>query len=206
MPIHGKPEPGLLERGAAGELGRTVSAQLNADMAVALFHEALHVVHHLADVAARGVGIAVHGEARLAAEQLINGHSGAFAFDVPERLIESAEGVVENGTVAPVRAGVGGLPDVLDVVGVAPAAERVEVFLNGGFHRERALVERGAAQAVQAGFAGLDLHDDHAHARLGRGEDGSHAGDLERRVAAGRASGGNLSGRGGRRGGERKSD
>ena len=84
--------------------------------------------------------------------------------------------------VAPVRADVGGLPDVLDLVGVAADEERLQVLLDGGLDDQRALGEGGAAEAVQARLAGHDLDDDEADA-VGRGEDRLDVGDLQRRQA-----------------------
>ena len=67
----------------AGELGRTVAAKLNADMAIAALHVLPHAGFERGEVLAAGMRITIHREAALAAEQLVNRHSGALAFDIP---------------------------------------------------------------------------------------------------------------------------
>jgi hypothetical protein len=75
------------------------------------------------------VAINGHAGATLPTEQLIERHPGAFALDVPERGIDSAEGVHEHGTVAPIRTLIHRLPEVLDVVRVFADEERSQVFV-----------------------------------------------------------------------------
>jgi hypothetical protein len=113
--------------------------------------------------------VAVHRKAAFPAEQLVNGHSGPFAFDIPKRLIQSAQRVIQDRPVSPVRTGVRRLPKVVDVVRVAAAAEGIQILVNGGFYRQRALVEGCAAQPIQAGLARLDLDHDEPHFRLRSG-------------------------------------
>src|ERR1700722_4288794 len=125
------------------------------------------------------MGIAVDGETGLAAEQLIDGHIGAFAFDVPKGLVEPAECVVEDGSVAPVRADKKGLPEVFDVVYVFADAEIGHIVVDGGHDDFGALGESGAAHAVEAGFGGLYFYDDQVGA-LGRGADGFYGTDGDR--------------------------
>ena len=59
------------------------------------------------------------GEPALAAQQLIDGHVRPLALDVPERHVHAAHRVEQHRAVPPVRADVGRLPDVLDLVDVA---------------------------------------------------------------------------------------
>ena len=61
---------------------------------------------------------------------------GPLALDVPERHVDAAHRVEQHRAVPPVRADVGRLPDVLDLVGVAADQERLEVLLDGRLHRE----------------------------------------------------------------------
>src|ERR1700722_16056276 len=117
------------------------------------------------------MGIAVDGETGLAAEQLIDGHIGAFAFDVPKGLVEPAECVVEDGPVAPVGADEEGLPEVFYVVYFFADAEIGHVVVDSGHDYFGSLREGGAAHAVEAGFGGLYLYDDQVGALRG-GSDG----------------------------------
>ena len=122
------------------------------------------------EVAARGVGVQRRRLAALAAEQLVDGHARPLALDVPQRLVDAGQRVVQHRPAAPVGADVGRLIDVFDVVRVAADQERLEVLLDRGDDRQRPLGERGAAQPVQARLAGLDFDDDQANA-VGRGAD-----------------------------------
>ena len=54
--------------------------------------------------------------------------SGALALDVPQRDVHAAHRVEQHRAVAPVRAHVARLPDVLDLVDVAADEERLEVL------------------------------------------------------------------------------
>ncbi len=87
------------------------------------------------------------------------------------------EGVVEHWPIAPVGAELGGLPDVLDVVGVTPGHKGLQVLLDSGHDGERPLGERGATEPVQARLACVDAHDHEADA-LRRGADRSDVGYL----------------------------
>jgi hypothetical protein len=117
--------------------------------------------------------------AALAAHELVDGHAGAFALDVPQRLVDAGQRVVEHRATAPVGADVGRLIDILDVVRAAAEEERLEILLDRGHHGQRALGEGGAAEAVQAGLARLDLDHDQAYA-VGRGTDGLDTRDARR--------------------------
>jgi len=171
----------LLEVRIFGELRRTVSAQLDADVPKTTLDVLLDAGFERRQVFAAGVAVTIHGKTAFAAKQLIDGHAGAFAFDVPKRLVKPAQGVVQDGPIPPIRTGVSGLPDVFDVVGVATAAERVEVFLDGNFHREWPLIESRATQAVQPWLARLDLYNNKPDSAVRGGQDETHFRNLERR-------------------------
>src|SRR6185503_13369787 len=103
---------------AAGSAARAVGRQarypaLHADVAVAHLHPAPRVFLDLLEIASAGVEIEVGAEANLAAEQLIERHVRAFALDVPQRDVHAAHRVEERWAVAPVRAHIRRLPDVL---------------------------------------------------------------------------------------------
>ena len=91
--------------------------------------------------------------------------SGLAALDVPQRLVDAADGVVQHRAVAPVGAVVHRLPDVVDAVGGLADQERLQILLDGRHDQVGALREGAAAVAVQAVLIGDDLDDDQPHAR-----------------------------------------
>src|SRR5262249_49859630 len=119
------------------------------------------------EVAAGGVAVGVDGLAAFAAEELIHGHAGPLAEDVPQGHVHAADGVVEHRAVAPVGADERGLPDVLDLGGVLADEERLEEAVDGGLNHASALGEGGTAQAVEPRLAGGHLDDDKADLRGG---------------------------------------
>ena len=144
--------------------GHTRQADLHADMTPALRHVFLRVVDDFFELGAAGVGVGVGGFPAFSSGELIDRHAGLAALDVPERLVDAADGVVENGAVFPVRAVVAGLPDVFDAVGGFPQQKGLEVFLDRGLDQVGALRERGAAVAVKAVLIGGDFDHGEAHA------------------------------------------
>ncbi len=89
---------GCLGGGAHG----AVTALLNANVLETLGLQLLNVVGHRLGRVAVGVAVTGNCEAYFSTQQLIDGHPGAFAFDVPKRLVQPAEGVVQYGAIAPV--------------------------------------------------------------------------------------------------------
>ena len=142
-------------------------------------HPHAGVLFHFREARAAGVEIAIRPVPDLAAEQLIERHPGALALDVPERDVDAAHRVEEHRPVAPVRAHVARLPDVLDLVDVAADEERLEVLVDRRLHDERALRERRAAPADEARLGRLDLHDHEADA-VRRRQDRLDVADLDR--------------------------
>lgn len=57
------------------------------------------------------------------ARSLVDGHAGAFALDVPQSLIDTRDGIVENRAVAPVAVDRGHLPDSFDAVHIGADQE-----------------------------------------------------------------------------------
>ena len=166
---------------AAGAVGRQArDGALHADVPKSGRHAFPRVVLHFLEVAPAGVVVAIGAVADLAAEQLVDRHVGALALDVPQRDVHAAHRVEQHAAVSPVRADVGRLPDIFDLVDVAPDEKRLEVLLDGGLHHQGALGEGGAAIADQARFARHDLHDDQSDP-VRRGEDGLDVGDLDGR-------------------------
>src|SRR5919202_2093611 len=145
------PQVGRLATGGRQD-GRAVRrvarhGDLAADVAIALLDEAPGLVFHLGEVAPVRMRVQRRRFAALAAHELIDGHAGPFALDVPQRLVDAGQRVVQHRTAAPVGADVGGLIHILDVVHAAAEEERPEILLDGGDHGQRALREGGAAEA-----------------------------------------------------------
>ncbi len=163
-------------RAVAGVAGR---ADLHADVPKAACHPGARVLFHFREAGAARVVVAVGAVPDLAAEELIERHPGALALDVPERDVHAAHRVEEHRPVAPVRAHVARLPDVLDLVDVAADEERLEVLVDRRLHDERALREGRAPPADEAGLGRLDLHD-HEPDAIGRRQDRLDVADLDR--------------------------
>ena len=128
---------------------------------------------------AGGVAVYRNAGAAFAAQELIERDAKALGFDVPKRGIDSAKGIHQHRAIAPIRTLIHRLPYVFDIVRVFAGEERCEIFVYRCHHRANALSERGAADAVKAGFAGLDFHHAKACARRS-GEVRLDLGDLER--------------------------
>ena len=71
------------------------------------------------------------GFAAFAAQELVHGHAGAFALDVPQGDVDARNRVVEYGSVAPVPVDHIHLPDVFDTVHVPADEKGFQVFLEG---------------------------------------------------------------------------
>ena len=153
-----------------------VETGLDSDVVIALLAEPADGVGEFFDVPAVGVGIDGSGFAALAAEELVDGHAGQFAFDIPQGHVDTGDGVVEHGAVAPVMMDHHGLPEVFDAGDVSADEHGSEMILDGGVNGAEGLGEGGAAEAVEAGLGGDDLDDDEAGA-VGLGEDGLDVGD-----------------------------
>src|SRR5438105_14376050 len=98
-------------------------------MLPAQFHEFTDVIGSLFDSLAVGVTVGRDRKTALPAQQMIKGHVGALRIDVPQRLIEAAQGAVRYRAVSPVGAYVGRLPQVLDVRRVAPQRKGRQEFV-----------------------------------------------------------------------------
>jgi hypothetical protein len=144
-----------------------VVAELDADVAVAGGPGFLDVFGGLGGVAAADVVVAGHGVAHLAAEEFVDGHIGALAFDIPEGDVHGGEDVVVDGAVAPVGFQVGALPEVFDLVRVFADEPGLEVLFKGGDDGVGSEGVVGGADAVEAGFGGDDLQEHPAVAGAG---------------------------------------
>ena len=131
-----------------------------------------------ADVVVAGDGVAY-----LAAEEFVDGHAGALAFDVPKGHVHAAENVVVDGAIAPVGAEMAALPEVFDLLGVLADEVRGEMLFESGDDGVGLEVVAGRADAVEAGFAGDDLDEDPAIAAARAGGDDFDVLDGKRREA-----------------------
>src|SRR5262249_17793551 len=98
--------------------------------------------------------------AAFAAEQLIDGHVGELALDVPEGNIDAGDGVVQYRAIAPVAVDHVHLEDFFDALYIAPNDERFDVMLNRGDDGVPALREGRAAESVQARLRCNHFDDD----------------------------------------------
>jgi hypothetical protein len=146
-------------------------------------HALSRAVLHFLERASAGVIVAVGAVSHLAAEQLVQRQPRTLAEDVPQRDVDTAHRVEQHRPVAPVRADVHRLVDVLDLVDPPADEKGPQVLLDSGLHHERTLRERRTPPAVQARLIGDDLHHDQADA-IGRREDDLDVLDPDRRYAA----------------------
>lgn len=75
-----------------------------------------------------------------AAQELVDGHAGAFALDVPQSLIDTRDGIVENRAVASVAVDRGHLPDSFDAVHIGADREWFEMPFNRRLHGMNSLL------------------------------------------------------------------
>jgi hypothetical protein len=105
------------------------------------------------------VGIAGHGGTNRTTEELINGHAGFFAFNVPERHVNCGEGGILDRAIAPVGAGVDALPVVFNVAGVA-TDEQGGNGLDRGYDSFGMVVVARRTDTIETGLVGFDDDDD----------------------------------------------
>ncbi len=154
--------------------GVRVPTQLHADVAQPLLHERLRLVTQFLGVSPGSVLVDRRGLAHLAAKQVVQGHPGLLALDVPKRLVHARDGVVQHRPVAPVAVGVHQPPQLPDASGIPAHQQWLQVGGDGLHHGPVALGERGAAPAIQARLRRLHLDEDEV---LGGGAGGY---DLDR--------------------------
>ena len=116
---------GVAGRAACAVTGIARGADLDPDVAEAALHRRAGVLLDFLEAGAAGVEVTVGAVAHLAAEQLVERQAGALTLDVPQRDVDAAHRIEQDRAVAPVRAHVARLPDVLDLVDVAADQERL---------------------------------------------------------------------------------
>src|SRR5581483_28366 len=94
-----------------------------------------------------------------AAQKFIDGHTRLTALDIPQRLIDAADGVIQNWAVAPVRRVVHGLPQIFNRICGAANQKWFEVEIDSVDNQVSALRKCRAAVTVQAVLIGSDLDD-----------------------------------------------
>src|SRR5579862_6859937 len=140
------------------------NAYLHTYVPETFVHPTFSGFDHLGNLRSVDVRVGVGSFPALAPSKLINGHSRLTAFDVPKRLIDPADGVVQHGAVFPIGTVITGLPDVLDPVRRLIQEEWPEILLDRGLDQIRALGEGGAPVAVQSVLVGCDLYHAEPHA------------------------------------------
>ena len=148
-----------------------IAAQLNADVAIALGHQALDIVGDLLRRLAVSVGIDMSRFARLAAEQLVDRHVGLLALNVPQRLINPRHGIVQNRPIAPVAVEHGHLPDLLNAGNIMTEQIGFQVLFQRRHHGMKLGGKTGAAYPIQPRLRGQHFDDDHAGIAVGLGGD-----------------------------------
>ena len=121
---------------------------LGANAFEAALDRVTSAVFHLREIASARVRVSQSADPGASAEQLVDGHAGALALDVPEREVHSRERGHLHRTSAPVRAAVEILPGVLDALRVAADEQRRDVLLEVLRDGQLPPVERRVADAV----------------------------------------------------------
>ena len=150
--------------GYAVGTGEAGNAALHANGFVAHFLVAGHIFKSVIDVFAVGVGVDHKAFAALAAEKVVDRGIERFAFDVPERNVDGADGGHGDGTTTPIRAAIEVLPDVFGLERVAADQARDDVIGEITRDSEFAAVEGRVAETVDA-FVGLDLQRNEVSSR-----------------------------------------
>ena len=127
------------------------------------------------NVFAVGVAVDHHAGAALATQQLVQRHVGGLGLDVPQRRVHGGDRAHGHRAAAPVGPAVQVLPDVFDLVRVAPDQAGNDVLRQVADHGQFAPVEGGVADAGQA-FIGLDFQGDEVAA--GAADDDAGVGDF----------------------------
>ena len=138
----------------------TIAAHLNANMPVSLLHILANVLSHFLLLPSIRVCVGVCRFPAFPTQQLIDGHSRTFPLDVPECLIDSRDGVVEDRAVAPVAVDRGHLPRFLDPVDIPTDQEGFEMLLDSSVDSIEPLCKCGASQAVKPVVRCDNLDDD----------------------------------------------
>ena len=104
------------------------------------------------------VGVARHGIADFAAQQLPYGRAKVFALYVPERHFDACQRAHQHGAATPVRIAIGVVPEGFDVVGIS--SDKAAFQLSDGLgHSQFAHFQRGFAVPADFGIGG-DFHED----------------------------------------------
>ena len=103
------------------------------------------------------VNVKRSGHAALTAQQAVDRHPGSLAFDVPQRHVDAGKCVVQDRPTSPVRAHLGGVKDIFNLINVAAAEQWIKIALTCLDNGQWSLGECGAPQTVKPRFACLDF-------------------------------------------------
>ena len=143
---------------------QTRDADLHANRLVAHLAIGGDLLEHLGDGLGAGVPVDHDAIAGPAAQQLVDGHPGRFALEVPQRGVDRRDRGHRDGPAPPVGALVQVLPGVLDAVPVAADQQRADVIDQIAGNRQLAAVKRRVPHAGQS-VVGRELERDEVAAR-----------------------------------------
>jgi hypothetical protein len=159
------------------------NCHLTSYKAISTCCELADLLLYLLEIASSSVRVKGKGNATPTAEELIERHSCSFSLDVPQCHVHAGKRVVEHRAIAPVRAEVCCLPDILNIVDTPSNEKRLEIPFHSGHYREWSLGERCATEAVEAWLRGLHFDDDKPYP-FGSSADRSHFADTHYWLAA----------------------
>src|SRR5437588_1547275 len=91
-------------------------ADLHTYVAEAALHELARIVEDFGDFGAFGVRVAIHGLPAFPSQHFVDRHAGLAPLDIPQRLIDTTDCVIQHRPVAPVGTVVTCLPRVFDAI------------------------------------------------------------------------------------------
>src|SRR5260221_7747850 len=103
--------------------------------------------------------VAVHRFPILSTSQLINRHASLASLDIPQRLIDTADGVIQYRTISPVGAVIHGLPKIVDPIGGLADEKGAQIFFNSDVYNFGALGERSTSLSIESVPGGDDFHN-----------------------------------------------
>ena len=93
-----------------------VGPHMTADVPVSFLNISADALFYLFQASSVCMAVNRHAFPGLSAKQAVERHTGQLSLDVPQGLIYARYGIVEDWTIAPVRASHHGLPDILYIM------------------------------------------------------------------------------------------
>ena len=147
----------------------TIAAHLTANIAIALLLKLADTLDYGLGRITASMAIDRRPLAALAAQELVNRHPRPLAFDIPERLINTGDGIIEHRPIAPIAIDHRHLPDLLNPIDIATNEEGLEMALDRGVHRIKTLGKSRATDPVEPIVRSDDFNDDQpGSGRLGK--------------------------------------